>query len=210
MSANSSAARMLMLIGAALAVVFLAAAWATHACSAPRRHPESGEAAASCERPAVHSTGPNLPVPSSESELKRIQAAAALKTTRRARSARMRSQDAPMPRLLPSAAVGLIVVAGWLFVSPWLLGYPFSSAAEGAQLRQTGAAVVLAWCGLWLHQGGRRLVVSLVAAVVGGLVLLSAAWYHYAYAPIEVNGMVSGGAAISFALLTMVRQRTRS
>lgn len=130
-------------------------------------------------------------------------AGSAVRISREVEHRLARSTHVPIPRVASSAAVALVALAGWLVVSPWLLAYPFDPTAQNAILVQTGAAVVVAWCGLWLVQLGPSRAAAFFALAAGLLTVAAALTFRHDYAAIAVDQIGTGALIAVAAIATM-------
>lgn len=116
-------------------------------------------------------------------------------------------------RRLPTASTGardlgqagaatLMGLAVWIFVSPWVSGYPMEPEATDAQLMQTAVALVVGVAGLWLFFR-RGAVPALGLATLGALWLVLAGLFaDQPYRVVQVTQVVTGVLVLAAAGLT--------
>lgn len=132
------------------------------------------------------------------------RARAAVATSRELERVRARSSHSAPPPIGPSAAVALVLLAGALVLSPWVLAYPFEPAAQDSILVQTGAAIVVAWCGFWLFQKGPSRFASGACLGVALVLVLSGLSFRHDYSAITYTQLVAAALIAAAAAGTIV------
>ncbi len=108
--------------------------------------------------------------------------------------------------LAHGAGVVLVSLAGWFFVSPWILGYPFEPQPVDAHLMQTGVALVVGAAGLWIVLQGRSLLVAAVAGAIGLAVVWAGFFADQPVQRVAVNQMFSGALTVVAAAVSLLRR----
>ncbi|MGI8613191.1 MAG: hypothetical protein ACR2KL_04500 [Nocardioidaceae bacterium] len=104
----------------------------------------------------------------------------------------------------------IVLVGGWLLVSPLFLDYPFTASAQDKQMREYGAAIIVVLGGLWLHQHPRSGgLAALLCAVAGILLVVAAAVAPPALPRVQANEIVCGGLLVALPLAREVLRRAR-
>lgn len=120
---------------------------------------------------------------------------------RRELLARVESDD--FPSLAPVGVVVLLLMAVWLFVSQFVLAYPFTATGQSNALRDTGFAIVIGLCGLWMRQLGPRPVATGLCLLCGVLLVVFALTQSHAAGRTEWNEILTGAVVIGAAALTV-------
>ncbi len=194
----SLASRWLGWGGALVAVVGLLAAWRGGIMHDTRgQEPPHHELREVVEGGGHRGVTPQARVVGAETQTR------AARATERTERILARADAVPAPHLRRPAAFLLLVVGGWLFLSRWLLDYPFTVDGQNSALRETGFVVVVVLSALRLRPGTRSLVASALCLLSGaGLVATALLLPHDAY-DVRVNELVTGVVVMGLASLTL-------
>jgi len=110
----------------------------------------------------------------------------------------------------PVAGLGsylILVLAVWLLVGQWILGYRYTELGQDAALRDQGFAIVVALCGLRLWVARRSPVASAFALVAGVLLVLAGALLPHSTNTAAFNEIATGVAVLLASGLTLAQGR---
>lgn len=107
----------------------------------------------------------------------------------------------------PIGAYLLLVLAVWLLIGQWLLGYRYTVLGQNAALRDQGFAIVVGLCGIRLRLVRRSPVATVVSLLAGVLLVLAGALLPHSATQTAVNEVVVGGLVVLGGALTWSSRR---
>jgi hypothetical protein len=105
----------------------------------------------------------------------------------------------------PTAPLGaylLVVLAVWLLIGQWLLGYRYTDPGQNAALRDQGFAVVVGLAGIRLAVAPHSRPATLVGLLAGILLVLAGALLPHSTTQAAANEVVTGVLVIIAGALT--------
>lgn len=110
-----------------------------------------------------------------------------------------RQPPVPTPARIHWAGLAMVLLGGWMVVSPLLLFYPNAEVTNDVILRDYGFAAVLVVFGLLLRSPHRHAAVAAVPAVAGSALLLAVAVNEPLTIRATVNDIAAGILALVLA-----------